>query len=314
MTKGKPDPVADIAGILREAGKSAGISIKGVYLDETLREFFLLESPVEIPSLSVKSIDHEKSRDILRLISPAADAFLAGHEYMEVRNPQSEEHSIHLSAVVQGIVIDFVHMLRLDFKFSSNAGTIVRGGTSGSYPAYSTERIYFKSRLVPVFRGGGHGEFDPVRLKDSVRVEDADSGRRLFTSVLFDDFSSREISIELSRKAGDIFTIPVTICPMIVYEYFTACLNLPHPSFDRITGSAQVFEPLFIYLYADLMGAGNEHAARWINSWGDYLEVSGDRAVMTERMRIEVADFFSRYSMAADEELLVKGWKRILAV
>ncbi len=313
MTKGKIDPVEEIRLLLQSADADAPPHVAGIFLDETLREFFLLDKPIQVPSIPASSIDHDNARGIIEQLLPIIPSYLAGHRYFEKRNPSSEEHSIHLGRIIPGRVMDFVHMLRLDFKFSANSGTIVSQGDSGRFPVYTTDRIYFKSRIVPVARGSELFRFDSLRLKDSVRVEAEETSRRLFTSVLFDDFSSREISIELSRKAGEIFNIPVTIYPMINYEYFTACLNVPDPSAQKLVSAVSVFEPLFVFLYSDMTGGIKDSLLEWVKILADSLEISADAIVMKGQLVVKMKDFFSGYTVSTNEELMLKGWRKIVS-
>jgi len=303
--------IPGITGILGSVNKEIGNAVNGVFIDETLREFFSLKEHVFIPAIPVSSIGHNNALEIIRTIAQVIPGFLAGHAYMEKRNPASEEHSIHMISPVKGKIVDFVHMLRLDFKFSTHSGTIVKPGGSATFPSYNTDRIYFRSRLVPVSKGSATADPDFIRLKGSVRVEAEDSHKRLFTSVLFDDFSSREISIELSRKAGDIFKIPVPIYPMVVYDYFTSCLNVPDPTHNRIEEAAMVFEPLFIYLYSDVSGSGHALVQEGLDIWSDCLEIKSGSIVMRPAYLEKLEKYFSCYSLYADDELMLKGWKKI---
>lgn len=303
--------ISAIGNILSLLKNDRENDVMGIFIDETLREFFYLKKPVAIPSIPVSSIGHNDAFEIIKIISQFIPGFLTGHQYMEKRNPASEEHSIHFASFESGRAIDFIHILRLDFKFSAHSGTIIKSGDSATFPSYSTERIYFKSRLVPVSKGSSMAGFDFVKLKGSVHVEAQDANKRLFTSVLFDDFSSREISIELSRKAGDLFRIPLTIYPMVVYDYFTACLNVPDPAGNKITEAVKMFEPLFIYLFSDVSGMGNTLVNDGVNAWPECLEAAGEGLTLKSGYSEKLREFFSCYSLFADDDLLLKGWKKI---
>jgi hypothetical protein len=310
--KAGTESIPGIINLLRALKTEQVNDICGIFLDETLREFFCLNTPVVIPAIPVSSIKHNNAADILNVISRVIPAFMAGHSYLEKRNPVSEEHSIHLACRARGKAVDFIHMLRLDFKFSSNSGTIVKKGDSNTFPSYSTERIYFKSRLVPVCRGGTADGFESVKLRESVRVEAGTSDRRLFTSVLFDDFSSREISTELSRKPGDIFKVPVTIYPMLVYDYFTACLNVPGLEYGGLAEAAAVFEPLFISLFSDVRGCDHSLVIEGLEAWPDCISSSDGGVFLKPEFTRILKSYFSRYSLFTDDDLLLRGWKKII--
>ena len=85
--------IINLLGALKTEQKN---DICGIFLDETLREFFCLNAPVVIPAIPVSSIKHNNAADILNVISQVIPGFMAGHSYLEKINPVSEEHSIHL--------------------------------------------------------------------------------------------------------------------------------------------------------------------------------------------------------------------------
>lgn len=297
-----------IEGLLNSSGERAKNSITGIFLDETLSEFYQLKDEITLPNLPVKEIDLKNSYDIAARLIPMLPEYMEGHSFLEKRKPQSEQHSLHFVRFVEGIIVDFVHIIRFDFRFSGRRGRIISRGDSENYPSYATDMLYFKSQLVPVCRGSSPADISSVRLKESFEVE---TDRRLFTSVIFDEYSNREISIELSRKVGTgNFSIPLKIYPFINYEYFTACLSIPDPSPERIIASAQIFEPLFLYLYFSYRAPNDiiniESAAGFNNS----LEVRGDGISLKPEFILDLKDYFSSYTLVTDEELLLKGWKR----
>lgn len=305
--------IPEIKNILGALKNEQANDICGIFIDETLREFFCLNSPVLIPAIPVANIGHDNALEIIRIISRIIPGFLSGHIYLEKRNPASEEHSIHFASSISGKIIDFIHILRLDFKFSAHSGTIVRPGDSATFPSYSTERIYYKSRLVPVCKGSSMDDYNFIKFKGSVRVEAEESAKRLFTSVLFDDFSSKEISIELSRKSGEIFNIPVNIYPMVIYDYFTACLNMPDPTWNKTAEAAMVFEPLFLYLFSDVSGGEHALVREAPGAWTEFIESAGGALAVKPLFKERLKQYFSCYSLFADEELMLKGWKKILS-
>ncbi len=297
-----------IAELLNSTGDNARNSIRGIFIDETLSEFYQLESEIEIPGLPVKEIDLVNSHDIAAAVIQFIPEYMSSHRFLQKRKPASEQHSLHFILPVEGRVIDFVHIIRLDFRFTGKRARIIFRGDSERYPSYTSDMVYFKSQLVPVYKGSDPAEINSVRLKDSFTVE---TDKRPFTSVIFDEYSNREISIELSRRAGaEFFEIPVKIYPFINYEYFSACLSIPDPYYERIIGSARIFEPLFIYLYFNYRSSGNAISMDSAEVLSDSLELSGGGVNFKPEFMLDAKDFFSSYSLIADEDLMLKGWKR----
>jgi hypothetical protein len=302
------DLLADIERMLQSAEEKRKNSINGIFIDETLSEFYQLSREITLPHLPVKEIDIRNSHELAGLLVLQLPEYLAGHSFLEKRKPPSEQHSLHFIKHVEGVVIDFVHIIRFDFRFSGRRGRIIDKGDSERYPSYSTDMLYFKSQLVPVYKGSDPAELNSVRLKESIEVE---SDKRLFTSVIFDEYSSREISIELSRRAGtENFNIPLKIYPFINYEYFTACLSMPDPSPERIIASAQIFEPLFIYIYYNYRSSNDNIDIESVNRLGNSLEMDDDKISLRQEFLLDLKDYFSSYTLITDDELLLKGWKR----
>lgn len=302
------DLTAGIERLLYSAGEKGKNSISGIFIDETLSEFYLLNSGITLPHLPVKEIDLKNSFELAGLLIPQIPEFLAGHNFLEKRKPSSEQHSLHFIRHIEGAVIDFVHIIRFDLRFSGRRGRIIDRGDPESYPSYSTDMLYFKSHLVPVYKGSDPAELVSVRLKESIEVE---SDKRLFTSVIFDEYSSREISIELSGRAGaDIFSVPLKIYPFVNYEYFTACLNIPDPSPERILASAEIFEPLFFYIYFNYRSSNDSIDIESMTRLDNSLEIKDDIISLTPKFLLDLKDYFSSYTLITDDELLLKGWRK----
>lgn len=302
------DLPADIEKMLGSAADKGKNSITGIFLDETLSEFYQLNKDITLPHLPVKEIDIKNSHDLAGLLIPQIPEYLAGHTFLEKRKPSSEQHSLHFIRHIEGAVVDFVHIIRFDFRFSGRRGRIIDKGDSERYPSFATDMLYFKSQMVPVYKGSEPAELASVRLKESIEVE---SDKRLFTSVIFDEYSSREISIELSRRAGtELFSIPLKIYPFVNYEYFTACLSIPDPTPERITVSAQIFEPLFLYLYFNYRTSNDNIDIESIGRLDNSLEMIEDKISLKSRFLLDLKDYFSSYTLTTDDELLLKGWKK----
>ena len=302
------DLLADIKNMLASAEGKNKNRITGIFIDETLSEFYRLSREITLPHLPVKEISLRDSHELAGLIVPQISEYITGHTFLEKRKPPSEQHSLHFIRHIEGAVIDFIHIIRFDFRFSGRRGMIIDKGDSERYPSFATDMLYFKSQMVPVYKGSDPAEVVSVRLKESIEVE---SDKRLFTSVIFDEYSSREISIELSRRAGtELFSIPLKIYPFVNYEYFTACLSVPDPTPERIVASAELFEPLFLYLYFNYRTSNDNIDIESIGRMNNSLLMIEDKISLNSRFVLDLKDYFSSYTLITDDELLLKGWKK----
>ncbi len=290
-----------------DGGKNA---LSGIFIDETLSEFYMLDHEITVPHLPVSEIDVINSGRIAEQLIHVLPEFLCGHSFLEKRKPASEQHSLHFIRRIEGKAVDFVHALRFDFRFSGRRGKIIGKGDTERYPEYTTDLIYFKSHLVPVYKGSDPLQINSVRLKESIEVE---TDRRLFTSVIFDEYSTREISIELSRKTGtEIFSIPLKIFPFINYEYFTASLNVPDPGSSRLDASAEIFEPLFLYLYFSYREPDDKIGINEAVEAHSSLELDDDGLSLKPDFILNLSDYFSSYTLVTDDDLLLKGWRKFI--
>jgi len=285
--------------------------ITGIYLDESLMEFFSLQNEMPVPSIPVGELDYTTGIEITKNLIEVIPEYLCEHTLLEKRKPSSEQHSLQFVKMIPGRTIDFVHVLRFDFKLSGGNGRITGKGDTHSFPKYFTDRIRYKSRLVPVAKGSDPYLLDSLRLKSHLKV---DSGNINITptAVFFDEFSSTEISIDFSTKAGsDIYSIPAKIYQFISYDYFTACMNIPDPAVSKLERAAAIFEPLFYYLYFRYRDGAYEIEEKHLSICDEFLEYSGSGVQQKPLLQNSLRDFFSHYTLYRDDELMMKGLRKI---
>ncbi|HOQ13181.1 MAG: hypothetical protein BWY23_01488 [Spirochaetes bacterium ADurb.Bin218] len=280
--------------------------IEGIYLDDTLSEFYRFNNEIEIPSLAVSEITKEEYLRLSSIIINLIPEFLKGHEFSSKRFPSYEQHSLHFIKRIEGKIIDFIHLLRINFKQSSRGSRIIQKGDSLHYPSYSTDKLYFKSLLIPIHKGSDN--FKQIKLKEEETIES--DGKR-FTSAIFDELSTKEISIEFSKKIGlDVFTIPSKIYPFISYDFFTAVLNIPDPFEFKIAASAEIYEPIFLFLYLTCKNFKGDINPDDILKFIDSIKKEKDTISLTPGFLLNIKDYFSAYSFLTEEELLLRGWKK----
>jgi hypothetical protein len=268
-----------------------------------------LQNEISVPSIPVGELDYDAGVEITKSIIASIPEYLYKHSLLEKRKPSSEQHSLQFIKPVPGRLIDFVHILRFDFKLSPGYVRITGKGDNQTFPGYITDRIRFKSRLVPVLKGSDPVHMDSLRLKSQLEV---DTDGKRFTSVFFDEFSTAELSIDFSSKAGnDIFLIPAKIFQFVSYDYFTACMNIPDPAVPILEKAAALFEPLFFYLYYQYRERGHEIKESQLAVLNDHLETGEGGVLQKPLLQNQMKDFFGRYSLYRDDDLLLKGLRKI---
>lgn len=307
--KANSDFIKNIDYLIKSIEKTSENTINGIYLDESLTECFFLREEISVPAIPVKELDYATGYELVKKLVLLIPEFLSEHNILENRKPQSEQHSLQFIRSVTGKVIDFIHILRLDFKLSGGYGRITGKSDSRTFPEYSTDRIKYRSRLVPVNKGSNPYSLESLRLKMQYGV---DTDGKRFTSVLFDEFTTSEISRELSVKAGeDFFPVPVKIYQFIAYDYFTACLNLLNPAGSIIQKASLVFEPLFLCLYYLYRGDPTGIDKDSLSLWDEYIDLTEDGLVPKPFLKQELKKFFSHYSLYRDEQLMLEGLRKI---
>jgi len=303
-------PVKTIDYLVSRISENEYNKVEGIFLDESLTEFYFLKNEMPIPAIAVGELDYKTGIDITKNMIAVIPGYLYKHTLLEKRKPASEQHSLQFIKTIPGKLIDFVHILRFDFKLSGGDGRIAGKGDNKTFPEYNTDRIRYKSRLVPVAKGSDPALMDSIRLKSQMKVN---NDWKRITSVIFDEFSTTEISIDFSSKSGsDIFNIPPKIYQFISYDYFTACMNIPDPSAARLERGAALFEPLFFYLYFQYRDGALEIEEKKLSLCDEYIECGESGVTQRPLLKESLRDFFSHYTLYRDDDLMLKGLRKII--
>ena len=277
-----------------------------IYINVIHNEFMTFEGTVDIPRLPVSEISNYLSYNIIGNLFPKIGKFLQNHIMLEQRNPGSEQHSIHLVRHLRGHVIPFCHIIRLDMKFSGDPSAVIERGNSHYYPSYHTDRIYYKSRLVPLDRWDENGTFIPRRIYDMAQ---ADSDQYFHTYAIFDDINRGELTRKLCDAAGtDLFPVSLDLYPFLVFDYFTACMNVLLPTEKELNLALEMFEPLFIYVYSKFRDSSDIIHENESDLFINRLEIHDGAFVLTPSFRMELADYFGRKKLVRNDTLALKGW------
>jgi len=300
----------EIQNILNEIDPGKKNRVRDLYMNIIHNEFIMLDGGFNVPRIPAGELPLEIATGIVKDIAGYIPEYLAGSILMKEKTPPSHQHSIQFIKKVKGRALDFVHYFDVDLKFSGDSSTVIERGNTDYYPSFSTDRIYFKSRLVPVTNARiipEETEFSPVRIRDINRVE---ADEYFHTFAMFEDVNTKELSRELCGSLPEsIFNISTSLYPFIVYEFFTACMSVPQPVPSELARAAEVFEPLFIFLFSrykpvtDLLSTDmlEEH-------FSGMLELRGDEIFISDEFTGSAAEYFHRFGLFRDDDLTLRGW------
>jgi hypothetical protein len=288
-------------------------STGNMYLNILQNEFITFNGNITIPRISVNELDYMTAVPIVEALADYVPEFLQGHRFMENRMPATDQHSLHFSRRLRGRVLDFVHILRINFLFGGDSSAVVEKGDTDYYPAYITNRIYYKSRLVPAAGAPAvsakTGGFVPVRLVDSQQVE---TDSYFHTFAMFEELNEKGLSQELCRKLGeDMFPISLDLYQFISYDYFTACMNVLYPTAAELSSALELFELVFIFLHAMFRDLGvllppGEVKEKFLTELG----IVDNRIIFEQESIDRLKAYFGRFSLYRDDDLMLKGWRR----
>lgn len=285
---------------------------ENLYLNTIKNEFITFPGRIVIPRISVKQLEYDTALPAVRDLGEFIPEYFQNHRLQSVRRPEAETHSLQFVQKLEGKLCDFIHMFKVDLRFGGDSYNIVEKGNTEFYPSYITNRIYYKSRLIPCPRelDIAKGDFASVRLMDMQYVE---SDQYFHTFAVFDDISTRKITKDiLDRLNIDVFNISLELYPFIVYEYFTACFNVINPTQAEIASAQELFEPVFIVIYssykdittlAPLSDIEKKHR--------EAIEIVNGAPVLRKKFLERIKKYFKRFSLVRDDDLAVKGWWRI---
>ena len=296
-----------VQGILDSIPPDAQNRAGDTYINAICNEFIFIDGIMEIPKISVQELNVTDSEEILSLIVSFIPEFLIHHRIPKKRIPPADQHSLHFTRVFQGRLINFRHLFKIDLKFSGNTEGIIEKGNSSFYPSYRTDRIYYKSRLIP--EKAATDTFSPLRLVDQ-RGFVADDN--FFTSTLFEDVNRNKLSLEICEKLpAEIFSISPKIYSFLAYDYFTACLNVLWPVEKNIHEAISIFEPLFFFIYSRFKNI-NElvNTEKVSETFDGCFESDTAELVLSKIFTEKLKKYFSRLILVQDEEMAIKRWRK----
>jgi hypothetical protein len=300
-----------IDGVIAGIGNRIGQKRDSIFINETKNEILDIGYTINIPRIHVSRVDYEVISDVMRQLADIIPEFLAGHTLLIQQKPPSETHYLHFVKKVSGLHGDYVHLFKLDFRFSSDMGTNYHDGTADFYPSYSTERIPYKSLLIPVdtikYENDRIVDFSTIKI---LHGESVDGDKHFMTHTIFDEFDPTAVNEKIHDEAGrGLFPFSLRIYPFVSYGYFSVCMNIPDPAGNVIDEAVRIFEPI---AYKVIASFDPTHLAR--KPAGDYEEITIDESGLIQYAPVfsdRAKDFFSRYKIYQDDALALKRWRRL---
>lgn len=307
------DPVERIQQMLQSISPGARNAAGETYINAIKNEFVTINGSLLIPKIPVKELPYDLAEGIVRECLKYIPEYLTGHALMPDRIPPSEQHSLQFTRRLRGRLIDFIHIFKIDLRYGGGASSLVDRGNSNYYPSYYTDRLYYKSRLIPASLHSSLSDknFSSLRLFDSFYTE---SDEYFHTFAIFEDTRQKETTRDIIAKLDmpGLFTVSATLYPFIVYDYFTACCNIVHPTPAEIEGAAGIFEPLFFFIFSKYRDIGEIAPHDTIAAaFPDAVVIHDGKVLLSNSARGALQHYFSRFSLFRDDDLAARGWWKL---
>ena len=307
------NPVHKIQEMLTQIDAASRNNTDSIYINVVTNEFITFNGRITIPKIPVKELSYDSSVAIIESIAGYIPEFLCRHELLAERMPPSEQHSLQFARKTRGELLEFIHLFKIDLRFGGDSSNVVERGDSDHYPAYTTDRVYYKSRLIPVL-GESVGEsiqyFKSIRLLDSTYVG---SDQYFHTFAVFEDVNRKDLTREILAKIDNsIFNISTELYSFIEYDYFTSCFNVLYPTADEIEIAVGMYEPIFLSILSRYKDIGELLPTDTIRDhFADSITHDEDRLSLNDAFLHSLKRYFQRFSISRDDDLALKGWWRI---
>ena len=282
------------------------------FINVVHNEFIIINGEIIVPKISVKELDYKTSIGIVEEITDFIPQFLSNHQILKERKPASDQHMLQFVQKRKGKLLHFIHIFKIDLKFGGDSSNIIKKGNSDFHPSYKTNRIYFKSRVFPVWNDSSDNaleNFKSINILDSQYVE---SDQYFHTYAIFEDANTREITEKiLSFIDSDIFSISTKIYPFLVFDYLTCALNILNPTNEEIEKGIKILEPLFLYVYSKFKDISIIVDLNDVDSEFEELIIENESIELHNEYKKSLAEYFKQYSIVRDDDLSLKGWWKI---
>ncbi len=303
------DPINHINNLLKKITPDERNRPGSLFLNSSKNEFITFPGTITVPRFSVKELVYGDITGFMENIIRFFPEFFREHALLVRRKPASDAHSLRFFMPLKGKLMDFVHFFKIDLRFGGDSSNVVEKGDTFHYPSYRTNRIYFKSRIVPVSEARPDG-FTPLRLADSIEV---DSDMHRHTMAILDEMNTGELTRGLLAHIDKtVFSTSQDLYPFFVFEFFTACMNVPYSVENELVKALELFEPLFISIFGKYRKEGppvDKESALAVFQ-GLLAEKDGS-IVPDDILSVRLRDYFGRYGIKRDDELALRGWWEI---
>jgi len=288
-----------------------------IFLNDLKNEFILLNGLIEIPKIFVGGLTDLQKIELTEIFIQYIPEFLKDHSLMIAPKPFVDNLSIHFAKQIKGKLFNYIHYFKIDLKFGGNPSTIIDKGGTDYYPSYKTDRLYYKSFLIPVenvkIEQDMIIDFESARVFSEIEIT---SDEQFHTFVLFQDINLNEKNDHILKKLNvSIFPFSSNIYQFVAYGFFSVVFNVPKPDKSELLRAADIFEPILIKLYSDFNPEKFSEIKNMIinkndSSLIDDLVFNENSIILSGTFEEKASFYFSRYSIFRDDALALKRWRR----
>ncbi len=280
----------------------------GIFLNTIKNEFITFPGSITVPKIPVKELTCDIAAEMVKELRSFFPEFFIGHRILMKRKPEADVHSVQFYRPIGGKALSFVHFFKIDLRFGGDSSNIVEKGDTASYPSYLTNRMYYKSRIVPAEKIE-ENDFSAFRLLDSIEVS---SDMRRHTFAMFDEVSMKDENKKLQELIDQrIFATSQQLYPFFVFDFFTSCLNVPHPTEREIEKAVEIFEPVFLYFSGRYRGEIAGGAEKALALHPSAFVINGKDSALSAQFLDEMKRYFARYKIIRDDDLALRGWWKL---
>ncbi|MBN1499991.1 MAG: hypothetical protein JW982_07545 [Spirochaetes bacterium] len=289
-----------------------------IFINELKNEFFIIDEEITVPQFSVKEISFSQKLDFDKKFKKVIPFYIENHDLLLEPVPKSDTHFIHYVQNIHGKYFDFLHVFKIDLKFSGDSSMIIEKGNPDFYPSYRTDRLYYKSYVIPVkkieIENKKIARFESESLVSKIKVE---SDQYFHTFAMFDEFDKTSL-IDKLNEIIDIKSLPVLYKIYSFWDFhnFTFALNILNPINENIINGIELFEPAWIVVKSEfdsefLKYITAENCEECRDFFRQYINHDSEKLYFTDGFHDSLKKYLSCYSFHTDDDLAVKRWKRI---
>lgn len=226
------------------------------------------------------SIDEVHGHEAARLVETLVQlvpSFVAGCEILPVAKPHKNSDQLHfvrfLKAPENGQP-GFIYLIKIKPGYFGGAdeGEIISPASQSNGPVFTTDRIYYQARILPVkslsMQGGQILDFEAWQIEAAIfQVTQKEKYRDFWSTILFDDVDYSEINSDFTDRfnPGEEWKMKRLFPPFIV-DYLSLAFNLISPKL--ILPAFPIYQKIFAAVADPQINfAMDESMSNWLRQY-----------------------------------------------